>query len=114
MTEMQISCSIATYTVKEGDSLSTIAKKHSKEGVNVQQIKQVNPEIKGPKFTIKPGQQIVLPFVKCKMGNKNIPVGNPKETFRILYDLHKMAQKIKKEHPVPKYETTIKAKLKTP
>ena len=100
---MEIACSISTYTVKSGDSLGKIAREN---GVEANQLKAANPEIKGPKYFIKPGQKILLPSVECKMDGKKIGVSNPKETFRILYDLHQMAQRLGKG--LPKYKINLR------
>lgn len=43
------------YTVKRGDNLSVIAKNH---GISLDQIKKLNPQVKGPKYIIQPGQKI--------------------------------------------------------
>ncbi|WP_017470607.1 N-acetylmuramoyl-L-alanine amidase [Amphibacillus jilinensis] len=46
---------IKHYTVKLGDSLSVIAENY---GISLSKIKQLNPQVKGPKFIIQPGQKI--------------------------------------------------------
>lgn len=43
------------YTVKSGDNLSKIAKNH---GISLDKIKKLNPQVKGPKYIIQPGQKI--------------------------------------------------------
>ncbi|BAM46363.1 M23 family metallopeptidase [Amphibacillus xylanus] len=43
------------YTVKRGDNLSVIAKNH---GISLDQIKKLNPQVKGPKYIIQPGDKI--------------------------------------------------------
>lgn len=43
------------YTVKSGDNLSVIARNH---GISLDKIKQLNPQIKAPRFIIQPGDKV--------------------------------------------------------